>query len=118
MEHFKKVLLEEKATLENDLAQFADKNPHNSDDYNAKFPELGNKDDENAAEIADYAVSVPLEHALEKQLQDVNASLKRIEEGKYGICKYCNKPIEEKRLEARPTSSACITCKKQLTQEI
>lgn len=118
LEHFKKVLLEEKATLENDLAQFADKNPHNSDDYNAKFPELGNKDDENAAEIADYAVSVPLEHALEKQLQDVNSSLKRIEEGKYGICKYCNKPIEEKRLEARPTSSACITCKKQLTQEV
>jgi RNA polymerase-binding protein DksA len=118
LEHFKKILLEEKTQLENDLGQFAEKNPHNSDDYNAKFPELGNKDDENAAEIADYAVSVPLEHALEKQLQDVNSSLKRIEEGKYGICKYCGKPIEEKRLEARPTSSACITCKKQLTQEI
>lgn len=118
LENFKKILLAEKIQLENDLGQFAQKNPHNAEDYNAKFPELGNKDDENAAEIADYTVSLPLEHTLEKQLQDVNASLKRIEEGKYGICKYCGQPIEGKRLEARPTSSACIACKKQLTQEV
>ena len=35
-----------------------------------------------------------------------------------GICKYCDQPIDEKRLRARPTSGACISCKKTLTDEV
>ncbi len=118
LEQFKKLLLDEKTHLEEELKQFAKPNPQAGDDYDAQFPEHGDKEDENAAEIADYTVNLPLERALEKQLQDVDAALKRIEEGKYGLCKYCHQLIEEKRLAARPTSSACISCKKQLTQEI
>jgi DnaK suppressor protein len=55
---------------------------------------------------------------LEDELNDTIKALKAIESGKYGICKYCGKPIDEKRLIARPTSSSCIECKKTLTQEI
>ncbi|MDP1709463.1 MAG: TraR/DksA C4-type zinc finger protein [Candidatus Komeilibacteria bacterium] len=118
LEQFKKLLVEEKTRLEEELKQFAKPNPRAEDDYNAQFPERGDKEDENAAEIADYTVNLPLERALEKQLQDVDVAIKRIDEGNYGLCKYCHQPIEEKRLEARPTSSACISCKKQLTQEV
>jgi len=117
LEQFKKLLTEEKARLEEQLKQFAAPNPNAEDDYTTQFTEHGDKEDENAAEIADYTVNLPLERALEKQLQDVDVALKRIEEGNYGLCKYCGQMIEEKRLEARPTSSACISCKKQLTQE-
>lgn len=118
LEQFKNLLTKEKGQLEEQLKQFAKPDPRADDDYNAQFPEHGDKEDENAAEIADYTVNLPLERALEKQLQDVDAALKRLDEGKYGLCKYCHQPIEEKRLEARPTSSACISCKKQLTQEV
>ena len=118
LEQFKNLLTKERNQLAEQLKQFAKPNPQAGDDYNAQFPEHGDKEDENAAEIADYTVNLPLEHALEKQLLDVDVALKRIDEGKYGLCKYCHQPIEEKRLEARPTSSACISCKKQLTQEI
>lgn len=117
LEQFKKLLTEERTRLEEQLKQFAAPNPNAEDDYTAQFTEHGDKEDENAAEIADYTVNLPLERALEKQLQDVEVALKRIEEGKYGLCKYCGQMIEEKRLDARPTSSACISCKKQLTQE-
>lgn len=114
----KTTLLEEKNRLEKELSKFSKKNPHLNEDYDSTFPEYGDKDDENAAEVADYAAEVPLEESFEKTLRDTNIALKRLEEGEYGICKYCKKPIEEKRLLARPTSSACVSCKKAITQEV
>ncbi len=114
----KDLLLEEKKRLETELAQFTDRSKHNTDDFDAKFPQFGDKPDENAEEVATYSDELGLEHALEKELRDVNETLKKLEKGAYGICKYCQKPIDEKRLLARPTSSACIKCKKMLTQEL
>ncbi|EKD43672.1 MAG: hypothetical protein ACD_72C00179G0001 [uncultured bacterium] len=114
----KEMLLEEKTRLQDELSKFTKKNAHNSDDYNSTFPEYGEKDDENAAEIADYAAEVPLEQTLENSLRDNAKATTRIEDGTYGVCKYCKKPIDEKRLLARPTSNACISCKKAITQEV
>lgn len=114
----KTLLLEEKDTLEKDLGKFTQKNSHVAGDYNSNFPEYGDKDDENAAEVAEYAAELPLEESFEKTLRDNVQALQRLEEGTYGICKYCKKPIDEKRLLARPTSNACVSCKKAITQEI
>jgi DnaK suppressor protein len=114
----KEKLLNDKEKLEADLGQFTTKNKHNPDDYDANFPDLGDKEDENANEVAQYSDNLTLERTLEKQLRDVNNALQRIDDGKYGVCKYCNKEISTERLEARPTSSACVECKKVLTQEI
>lgn len=111
-------LLDEKKHLEEELDKFTTKNPHVSGDYEATFPEYGDKDDENALEVAQYTNNKPLEITLEKELRDVNKALERIKKDDYGICKYCKKPIDEKRLLARPTSSACVSCKKTLTNEI
>ncbi len=112
-------LLGEKKRLENDLSKFAKPNPHTvEEDFDSKFPNYGDKDDENAAEVAEYAANVSIEQDLEKTLRDINVALDRLKKGTYGICKYCKKPIEEKRLLARPTSSACVECKKAITQEV
>lgn len=108
----------EKKHMEAALSSFASKNVHNPDDYNASFPEFGDKDEDNASEVAAFSDNLTIERTLESSLRDVKSALKRIEEGTYGTCKYCKKPIDEKRLLARPTSSACIDCKKQLTQEV
>lgn len=117
LEQVKQILLQEKTRLEAELGKFTKKNPHISDEYDATFQEYGNKDDENALEVAQYITDKPLEETLEKELRDVKKSLERLEKGSYGVCKYCEKPIDEKRLLARPTSSACIECKKILVQE-
>jgi len=114
----KTLLMEEKETLEKELSKFTKKNSRVSGDYDSSFPEYGDKDDENAAEIAEYAAEVPLEQSFEKSLRDVVQALKRLEENQYGVCKYCQKPIDEKRLLARPTSNACVSCKKAITQEV
>ncbi|MBU4421662.1 TraR/DksA C4-type zinc finger protein [Patescibacteria group bacterium] len=78
---------------------------------------MGDKPDENAAEVAEYTKNLTLEDTLERALKDVNETLGRMENGEYGVCKYCKEPIAERRLLARPVSSSCIECKKKLTLE-
>ena len=112
------LLLTEKAKLEKELAKFSKKKSGQGDDYDTTFPDYGDKEDENSAEVADYVVNLSLEENLEKSLRDTNQSLDRLAKGEYGICKYCHKPIEEKRLLARLTSSSCMSCKKTITQEV
>lgn len=109
-------LLAEKARLEKELSQFTKKNPHNTSDYDANFPTIGDAEDENAAEVAVYSDNLTLERTLESALRDVNGALKRIKEGTYGVCRYCGKPIDPKRLEARPASSACMECKTKFSK--
>ena len=113
---FEALLLDEKKKLEEELAQFAKQNPKNSEDYNAEFPDLGDKEDENAAEVAEYSKNLALERTLESSLQDINKALDRVKDGTYGVCKYCGKDIGEPRLTARITSTSCIDCKKLFTE--
>lgn len=104
-------LRERKAQLETELKAFASRNPHVSGDWQTQYANVGRSEDENAAEVTIYSDNLSLERTLEKELRDVTNALSRIEGGTYGTCRYCDKPIDEKRLLARPTSSACIACK-------
>lgn len=47
----------------------------------------------------------------EKFFQQIERSLTAIELGEYGICRVCGKEIDEKRLEAVPTTRICVPCK-------
>lgn len=117
LKEIKEVLLAEKKKLEAELSKFTKKNPNAEGDFDATFPEYGDEADDNAREVADYTTNKSLEITLEKTLRDVNKSLARLDEGTYGVCKYCDNPISEKRLLARPTSGSCVDCKKTLTDE-
>jgi len=118
-------LLKDKAKLEADLADLGGKKVEKETPeelkghFNVEYPESGSaSDDDNAAEVSEFSDRLSLSGNLEKQLEDINKSLKAIDKGLYGVCKYCGKCIDFKRLEARPASSACISCKKLLTQEM
>jgi len=111
-------LNEEKNRLTKELEELAKQNPKNSSDYEAKFPNLGDKEDENAEEVDTYSTNLTLERTLESTLRDIVKAIDRIKKGNYGICKYCSKEIDEKRLLARPASSSCVECKKSFTQEM
>ena len=51
---------------------------------------------------------------LKERLLDVRNALKRIEKGRYGYCKRCNKEIPLKRLELIPETIYCVDCERQL----
>ncbi len=111
------LLTKEETKLRGELAEFAKQNPKNSEGYDVEFPNMGDKEDENAEEVNMFSTNLTLERTIEASLRDVEKALERIKKGTYGICKYCNKEIDEKRLRARPASSSCIECKKSFTQE-
>jgi RNA polymerase-binding transcription factor DksA len=45
---------------------------------------------------------------LQEALDEVEAALKRLEAGNFGICEGCGKPIGTARLEAMPAARFCI----------
>jgi len=49
-------------------------------------------------------------------LTEVEDALKRIEDGTYGKCVNCGRPIPEKRLEAIPWAARDVKCEEQLEQ--
>ncbi len=119
LEKMKDRLLAEKVELERDLADFAKRDPKKPGHFQVQIEETGgDSEDDNSIEASALADELSLGAKLEAELRDVNKALDAIKKGTYGICKYCKKEIDVKRLEARPTSSTCISCKKTLTQEL
>ena len=53
---------------------------------------------------------------LEKWLTNTDAALKRIQQGSYGICVQCSKPIRPERLEAIPAAIYCINCQEKVEE--
>jgi RNA polymerase-binding transcription factor DksA len=41
---------------------------------------------------------------VERELRDVEDALRRLDEGTYGTCEVCGRPIPDERLEANPTA--------------
>ena len=53
-----------------------------------------------------------LEENAEHILVEIEAALERIEEGTYGLCADCGRPIGEERLRALPYATLCIDHKR------
>jgi RNA polymerase-binding transcription factor DksA len=49
--------------------------------------------------------------ALKTQLEGIDAALARVAEGTYGTCATCGNEIGADRLEFRPSSIYCVSCK-------
>ncbi|MAF37188.1 hypothetical protein CL622_08810 [archaeon] len=103
-----------KEETEAELARFARKDPKAPGGYSSNFPNIGDTEEENAAEVAAYDKNLSLEKNFEKKLADINTSLRKLQHGHYGGCQKCGVIIEPKRLEARPESQHCIECKRDL----
>lgn len=106
------MLQEQKTRLERQLKDLTNK------ETGSAFPNYGEGEDESAEEVATYDANLQLIDTIQSEMRDILESETRLGKGTYGVCKYCNTPIDEQRLRARPTSSSCVACKKALTQEL
>ena len=52
-----------------------------------------------------------------QMIADIDQALLRIREGSYGRCARCNKPIDERRLEALPTARYDSVCQTAIETE-
>lgn len=113
-ERYQKILTEEKERLTHELSTFAKPDPSMPGDWDTTFPPSGkggggaNFSSSAQEELADvreeYESDVAQEQSLESRLAEVNRALARIQDGNYGTCKACGKPISPERLEANPAA--------------
>lgn len=107
---FKQKLEEEKKKLEEELATVGRINPSNPADWEAVEPKLNTdtaEEGETAEGIEEYEKNTAILKELEIRYNNVLEALKKIEEGKYGICEVGGEMIEEDRLEANPAATTC-----------
>ena len=73
-----------------------------------------NADDEHDPEGATIAFErqqvVALLEQARRRLADVDAAIRAVEGGVYGLCETCGRPISSERLAARPAARTCIDC--------
>jgi RNA polymerase-binding protein DksA len=61
-----------------------------------------------ATQTHDREVEYGLEENGDEVVSEIDAALKRIDDGTYGVCASCGQPIGQERLEARPWATLCI----------
>ena len=78
---------------------------------------LGNHIAEDGASVAEAERIVTVTEDLQDILAQVDAALERMNEGTYGICQRCGKPIGAERIEAFPYVAYCIECQSRIERE-
>lgn len=53
--------------------------------------------------------------ALQDRIKDIDASLAKIENGRYGYCSKCGKEIPAARLQLIPEAQYCVDCESKMT---
>lgn len=77
----------------------------------ANLAELSSLDQHQAdlgTETFEREKDISIIEQVEAELADVERALRRLDEGTYGVCEACGKPIAEERLEAVPAARLCL----------
>lgn len=69
---------------------------------------------EGASSTFDQERNLALLGNLRRTLEQVEAALKRLSAGTYGLCEICGEPIDRARLEALPYAAQCVNCQRRL----
>ena len=67
-------------------------------------------DDEHDPLAYDRPHAAALLEAAREQVAATEAALRRLDEGRYGLCDQCGQPIGAERLAARPAAVTCVRC--------
>ncbi|OQY21913.1 MAG: hypothetical protein B6I34_06695 [Anaerolineaceae bacterium 4572_32.1] len=97
----------ERARLEKELAETQTKleqlkeNLEDKADYG-----LG----EGGATIYEWEFQLALRESLRQKAQSIEAALRKLDDGAYGVCERCQGPISLERLAILPHTTLCIEC--------
>jgi RNA polymerase-binding transcription factor len=105
LDHFRSLLLQERQRIE---GLRADQTPERVD-----VVEEVDAGDLSHADL-DKDIAFNLGERETNQLHEIDDALRRLDEGTYGICEQCRKPIDERRLEAIPTARYHAECQAEL----
>ena len=108
-DHFRVQLLKERERVEATIKHLRKEHEGRLD---GEIEETSSIADNHIGDLATITLNREIDYTLgdnaEQVLSEIDAALKRIEDGTYGKCGVCGKEIGEERLEAYPWASLCI----------
>ncbi|KRH99943.1 TraR/DksA family transcriptional regulator [Curvibacter sp. PAE-UM] len=109
---FKQQLLQQRTTL---LAQLASLRGGNVGRAQASADHFGGQKEDSRAQMeTERDLEFTLDARESAELDAVDAALKRIEAGTYGVCTDCGTDIPAARLHAAPETPRCLACQDKL----
>jgi RNA polymerase-binding protein DksA len=71
-----------------------------------------------ATETFDREKDLSILDSIEGELADIEHALQRLDDGTYGTCEACGKPIGDDRLEAMPATRFCVDDQSKAEDEL
>jgi RNA polymerase-binding protein DksA len=112
-ERFREALLDERKRVEHALASLRDQHSGTLDEEVEETAASDNHMAETATATLGREIDYTLGENSGQVLADIDSALERIDDGSYGTCVGCGEEIPVPRLEAYPTASLCIDCKRR-----
>ncbi|MFL5950648.1 MAG: TraR/DksA C4-type zinc finger protein [Gaiellaceae bacterium] len=112
-DHFRKVLLQERERVAAAIQNLQEDHAGTLSDEAGEESAYDNHLADTATETYDRELDYSLEENSEHVLAEIDAALKRIDDGTYGICTNRGEQIPVERLEARPYATLCIDCQRE-----
>ena len=107
---YRMLLEEERQRIADAIAYLHEEHPRNIED---ELGELAGRGSDNhlgdmATVTFDRELDEGLEEGAQQTLTQIDRALAKLDDGTYGTCERCGKPIAEERLRARPWATLCI----------
>jgi len=110
IEHYREMLLAERARLEAERDQIRSRGLA----VDGALPEEGEGGDEDTADMASAMMDKEMDLSVEDEIEDllgaVDHALQKMDDGTYGICDMSGEKIPSGRLELLPWSSLTVEC--------
>jgi RNA polymerase-binding protein DksA len=110
-ERYRDMLLEERNRVANAIEHLHESNSGSLEDETEEET-YDNHLADSATATLNREIDYTLEENSEHVLSGIDDALKRIDDGTFGTCARCGKPIAEERLEAIPYATRCIDCQR------
>jgi RNA polymerase-binding protein DksA len=112
-DHFRERLLDERKRVVAAIQNLQDDHSGTLSDEAGEETAYDNHLADTATETYDRELDYTLEENSGHVLAEIDAALKRIEDGTYGVCTNKGEQIPAERLEALPWATLCIDCQRQ-----
>ncbi|MWV43405.1 conjugal transfer protein TraR [Paenibacillus sp. HJL G12] len=111
LQELKHTLLEEKKELEHHFITNGEEDASHGESLTDSTGDLSTVDNHPAdqgTDVFERERDLAVNNTLNDELDQINAALKRMEKGNYGICEVCGQDIPFERLQAIPFTAFCV----------
>jgi RNA polymerase-binding protein DksA len=74
--------------------------------------------EEGEPDLIEREKNVALVSQMEYKLEGIDAALRALDKGTYGLCERCGKEISMERLEVKPDATLCVQCQSEVEKLI